>query len=170
MAERQKAFTLIEFVIYGALVTIIVGALVLTSVNVLTGRAKITAIEEVNHNARFALERVMHEIRRAEAITLPLPGSFASSLNLVDADGDVREFHLDQGIGNALQLTIGNGTPVSLTSDSVVVKNLKFTNVSQSNETPGTIRIEVTVAFKNPLERPEWDFEKTFHETENVRK
>ena len=94
MAERQKAFTLIEFVIYGALVTIIVGALVLTSVNVLTGRAKITAIEEVNHNARFALERVMHEIRRAEAITLPLPGSFASSLNLVDADGDVREGYL----------------------------------------------------------------------------
>lgn len=166
--EKQKGFTLIEFIIYGTLVTIIIGVIVLTSVNVMGARARITAREEVSHNARFALDKIMYEIRRAESITSPEPGLSASSLGLVDGEGDSRVFNLDSE-GKVLQMTIGSGTPVSLTSESVVLSNLQFTNVSYE-DTPGTIRIEMTVAFANPLERPEWNFARTFYSTENVRK
>jgi len=162
MIEKQKAFTLLEFVIYSTLVTIIVGLLVLISANVLGARARIIAQEEVSHNARFALGRITSEIRNSRAIVT----ASGSSLRLIDADGDTVGFDLAGGV---LRINKGNGLPVALTSESVVVSALQFINVSYP-ATPGTIRIIMTVEFSNPLGRPEWDFKRTFHTTENVRK
>ena len=163
--KESLGFTLIEFIIYSALITIIVGMIVLMSVNVMGARARIITRQEVNHNARFVLERMTYEIRRAQSITSPSSGATSSSLTLVDGDGDTRVFDLSAGV---LQMTIGSGTPIALTSDSVSATNLEVFNLSYS-ETPGTVRIEMTIEFVNPLESPGWEFEESFYTTENIR-
>lgn len=172
MAKKKNrvstsGFTLIELVIYSALVTIIMGALVMTSVNVLAARARIIAMEEVSHNARIALGKITHEIRQSESIE-EVGGIDGSSLKLIDPEATVVEFDLE---GGALQISRGEGsTPFALTSESVIVSSLQFSDVSYDEVNPRTIRIEMIVKFANPLERPEWDFERTFYTTENVRK
>lgn len=168
--EKNKGFTLIEFIIYGVIVTAVVGALVLMSVNVLAARGRIEATGEVSHNARLVLGKIMYDIRRAEQIVSPLPGFSASSLELIDAEGDVRIFSLDATEGNVLQLKVGeNGIPFPLTSESIIVSYLQFSNVSYP-DTSGTVRIAMTLEFINELQRPEWDFERTFYATENLRR
>lgn len=166
--KRNAGFTLIEFLIYSILVTIIVGSLVLMSVNVLAARSRMIAAEEVSHNARFALGKIMYEIRRAEQITSPLPGATASSLSLVAADGDTLVFSLD-AVEEELEMTIGSGTPVPLTSEYIAVSGLEFANVSYP-DTPGTVRTEMILEYVNPLERAEWEFQRTFYATENIRR
>jgi len=164
-AEKKKVsgFTLIEIIIYGALVTMIIGALVLTSVNILGARARITAMEEVSHNARFALERIMSEIRGSQAIETVS----GSQLKITNIDGDPVEFNLTEGV---IKMSRGEGaTRFSLTGSSVNVSSLQFSDVSYE-DTSGAIRIEMTVEFANPLGRPEWDFQRTFYATENLRK
>jgi len=167
--EKSKGFTLIEFLIYGVLVTTIVGLLVLMSVNILGARGRITAMEEISHNARFVMGRIAYEVRRAEQITSPLPGAESSLLELVAHDGDSLVFRLDEEEEKVLQMIIGGGIPVSLTSESVIVSDLQFSNVSYQKG-PGTVRIKMTLEFANPLDRPEWDFKRTFYATENLRR
>ena len=158
-----------ELLVYGVVVTVMVGLLVSMSVNILAGRGKMVAMEEISYNARLVMGKITYEIRRSEQITSPLAGASSSSLSLVDADGDTLVFRLDPEEESVLQMVIGGGTPVSLTGESVVVSNLQFSNVSYQNG-PGTIRMEMTLEFANPLERPEWDFQRTFYATENLRR
>jgi len=46
-------------------------------------------------------------------------------------------------------------SPYPLTTDRVEVTNLKFTNLSYEN-TPGTVKIEMTVEHLNPAGRSEY--------------
>jgi hypothetical protein len=166
--KKNTGFTLIEFLIYSIIVTIIVGSLVLMSINVLAARGRMVAAEEVSHNARFALGKIMYEIRQAEQITSPAPGATDSSLSLIAADGDTLVFSLEE-VEDVLEMTIGGGTPFSLTSESIAVSSLTFANISYT-DTSGTVRIEMTLEYINPLERTEWEFQRTFYATENIRR
>jgi cell division protein FtsL len=161
---KGRGFTLVEFVIYSVIVTIVIGALTLITIDILKARAKIFAMEEVNHNAKFVLEKITKEIREAQQIV----NATSSYLKLIDADGDIVEFKLEDGI---IKMRRGDSDFefFPLSTDSVFVKSLDFTNVSYPN-TPGTIRIVMTIKFKNPQARPEWEFERTFYTSENVRK
>ena len=159
--KKKAGFTLIEFIVYSALITVIVGMIVLVSVNVMGARARIITREEISHNVRFVLETIRHEIRNAQEIDT----AGGSQLQLIDAVGDTVTFDLDEG---AVTMAKFGGTAVALTSDLVNVSSLQFTDVSYE-DTPGTIKIEMTIKFVNDLERPEWEFEKTFYTTESLR-
>lgn len=159
--KKRAGFTLIEFIIYSAIVTIIVGMIVLISVNVMGARARIITREEVSHNARFVLGTIRHEIRNAQVIDTVN----VSLLQLTDAVGDTVTFNLS---GGAVTMAKFGGSAVDLTSDLVNVSSLQFTDVSYA-ETPGTIKIEMTINFVNELGRAEWEFEETFYVTENLR-
>jgi hypothetical protein len=162
--KGKEGFTLVEFVIYSVIITIVIGALTLITIDILKARAKIFAMEEVNHNAKFVLEKITKEIRESQQIV----NATSSYLKLIDADGDIVEFKLEDGI---IKMRRGDSDFefFPLSTDSVFVKSLDFINVSYPN-TPGTIRIVMTIKFKNPQARPEWEFERTFYTSENVRK
>jgi len=166
----QKGITLVEFLIYSVVTAIIVGVLVLTSLNVLEGRAKSLSREEVNHNVRFSMERIMKNIRNADRIESPVVGNTDSYLKLVNADDSIVEFKLNEGNNMIEKRKGGEGNYSPLMVDTVIINELEFLNVSQSEETPGTIKIEIEAEFFNPLGRSEFEFKETFRSTENVRK
>lgn len=167
--KKDEGFTLVEFLIYSVLITMIVGLLVLMSTNILGARGRVIAMEAISYDARFVLGRITYEIRRAEQIISPLSGSSGSFLELTGSDGDSLVFRLDEQEEKVLQMIIGEGNPISLTSESIIVKDLQFSNVSYQNS-PGAVRITMTLEFDNPLERPEWNFQRTFYTTENLRR
>jgi hypothetical protein len=57
----------------------------------------------------------------------------------------------------------------SITSETVIVSDLVFTNLSYT-DTPGTVKIVITIEYSNLSERTEYDFEKIFYTTENIRR
>ncbi len=162
----QKGFTLIEFLVYSILVTMLVGSLVLTGVNILEGRARLRAIEEVNHNGKMAIEKIAYYIRQAESINSPAQGGEAVllSLEMDDFEKDPTVFEI--GEDNVLTVKKGVESPLALTTKEVEVSFLKFTNVSHDN-TPGTVRVELTMKHSSPREHSD-DFSRTFSTTENI--
>jgi len=162
---NNKGFTLLEFLLYIGLVGIILTVSGAIALNVLFGKAKLMSIEEVSQNARFAMERMALDIRNADAIDTPPQGAASSSLSLEKSSGNL-EFELVSGV---LERKVGGGSFVALTSSSVNITDLEFTNISYSN-TPGTIRIQMTIKQVNPENRQEYNFEKTFYTTANIRK
>ncbi len=99
--------------------------------------------------------------------TMRIPGPSSSlSLKMADAAKNPTLFYLS---GGALWMQEGISAAVPLTSSEVTVTALQFTNMSYAN-TPGTVRIQMTVAATNPQNRQEYSFEKTFYTTANIRK
>lgn len=164
----NKAFTLIEFLIYIGIVGTIVIAASAIAFNIFFVKAKIESIEAVSQNARISMERIANRIRNAEAINSPAPGTSVSTLSLQMADAAYNPTIFDVS-GTTLRIQEGAAQAVNLTSSQVLVTNLQFSNISYT-DTPGTVRAQMTVRLVNPGNRQEYDFEKTFYTTTNIRK
>ncbi len=165
---NNKGFTLLEFLLYIGIVGIILTVSGAIGLNVLFGKAKLMSIEEVSQNARFAMEDMALKIRNSEAINSPATSTSASTLSLQMADSTKNPTVFDVSSG-IVQITEGTGSAVDLTSSEVTVTTLQFSNISYSN-TPGTVRVQMTIKRVNPENRQEYNFEKTFYTTATIRK
>jgi len=163
----NSGFTLLEFLLYIAIIGVTVVAAGAILFNILFAKAKLSALDEVNHNGRFAMEKIADAVRNAEAINAPAPQAASGSLSLQMADGslDPTVFSLS---GGAMTIAEGVGAPAAITTGDVTVSDAVFTNVSYAG-TPGTVRIRMTIASVNPDNRPEFAAQETFIMTVNVR-
>lgn len=167
-SSRSRGFTLIEFLIYIGIVGIVLVVASAVGFNVLFGKAKLGAIEEVSQNARFSIEYIAERVRNAQAVNSPSIGTTASSLSLQMADSSKNPTIFDIS-GGVVRIKEGAGATVGITSSEVVVTNIQFSNISYAF-TPGTVRVEMTVQYNNPSARKEYEFQKTFYTTANIRK
>ncbi|MCH8741572.1 hypothetical protein IH779_01600 [Patescibacteria group bacterium] len=150
----MKSFTLIELIIYIAIIGVVLIFMSGFLWNIIFGNIKETAYQEVQQNARFALTKITQETKKAAGINNPSPGNSAPSLSLAMAAS-----HLDPTVFDVvdgkLRITQGASGPYALTSDQVIVSNLQFTNLSYP-DTPGTVRAEMTIEHINPSARTEY--------------
>jgi hypothetical protein len=125
----RRGSTVIEVMLYVALLALITGTLMTFLLNVLGREAKVVTIMEVNQNARFALEKMDATVRNSKDATVPTDGGgTAASLSLTMADAAVSPtvFAVANGV---LTMKQGTNAAVPLTSASVKVSNLTFTNL-----------------------------------------
>ncbi len=148
----EKGFNLIEFLIYSAIVAIFVGGLVLISINVMQGRVFSVAGIEVSQNARFALNKIDYLIYNSEGIVSPGKGMSSDEL-VLDYTENIKIKLLDGSI------VIDGGE--SITYEDVIVSDLDFINISRG-ENERLIRIKMTIEYKNPADRREFDFKESF--------
>jgi len=132
--KMKKGFTLIETIIYTAIIAVIF-ILVVNSLSIVIkafnqGRVAI----KINNSAEVAMERMTREIRFAYDID----GS--SDLSHLVLNTDV-EFYLDSG----KIMIIDRGTnAVALTSDDLTVTNLIFRQINSSSVSKA-VKIEMAI-------------------------
>ncbi|MBI4992270.1 MAG: hypothetical protein HZB99_03560 [Candidatus Harrisonbacteria bacterium] len=143
-------FTLIETLIYALIITGVVTSATIFSINILESQQRARAYQEVQQNARFAMERIIQEIRSANTLnttssTFDTSPGFLS-LNHEDVSKDPTVF----GVSNyILDIKQGSAATSSLTSNDVKVTSLIFRNLSVTNRTKN-INISLTVEHINP--------------------
>ncbi|MFQ6049724.1 MAG: PilW family protein [Candidatus Paceibacterales bacterium] len=160
---ENRGFTLIEFLLY---IGILVMVLVLTGGflwDIIFGNIKETSYQEVQQNSRFVLVKITQEIKKATGINSPTPGTASTTLSLAMAatSTDPTVFDL---VNEKLRITQSTSSPYEMTSNQVIVTNLQFTNLSYP-DTPGTIRIEMTIDHINPGSRSEYEASASFKST-----
>ncbi len=163
--KKQEGFTLIEFLIYSVIVSFIVGALVLTAVNIMQARARLDTSEEVIYNGKTIIESITSHVRQAESFSI-LEGGELSLVMSVE-EHNPTEFHL---VDDVVSIKRGEGGFIPISSETVTVSNLEFTDVSHFGAPAGTVKVELTVEYSNPAGREEYDFSRTFSTTENIRR
>jgi Tfp pilus assembly protein PilW len=83
MKKLQKGFTIVELVLYGALVTILLSIVSQLFVSTLDVQESSESYSAVQQDGRYILSRISYDVKRATAITAPSTlGSPASSLTL----------------------------------------------------------------------------------------
>lgn len=147
-------FTLIEIILYIAIIAVFLVSVSYFALEILSGKAKVQASQEVQQNVRFVLEVMTQKIRGSENGIDVEDSNFGSHpgrlhLEMGTGSSDDIIFYLDSSRLVMQEGTDGEATSNYLTSDEVSVDNLVFTNLSETG-TPGNIKIDLTVSFVNP--------------------
>lgn len=157
----KKGFTLVEMLIYIAVLSTIVLAVSSFFLWVVNLNSKVKAMREVSDNAGRIIEILTLEIKEAKSIYTPT-SVFSTSTGQLSLEttkylpaGETQtyiDFFLCQ---KRLCLKKEEQDPVALTSDNVEVKAMEFNQVATTSTIP-SIRINLTVDYKAPAEKPEY--------------
>jgi type II secretory pathway pseudopilin PulG len=134
---RRDGFTLIELIIYLAIVTLFLTSIIFFSWDIIYGREKAVEQQSVEQNGRIAMGRIAYEIRKAANII-----SVGSNQIVLNSGGANTTIGLVSG---KIQITDSSGGPYSLTSNQVEVTRLVFTNLTPPGNNSKNIKIDVTV-------------------------
>jgi prepilin-type N-terminal cleavage/methylation domain-containing protein len=145
--DNPQGFTLIEVLLYVAIVSIIFGGILAFMEIVFNVRTKQQAVAKVESSGNLIISTLTQNIRNAKSITLPAASSTSQSLNLVMKDGGISPVVVALSEG-AIRISERGMSTTTLASQNVTALNLIFTNLSRSN-TPGSLRFEFWLRHSN---------------------
>lgn len=149
--HKKNGFTLVEVLIYLAIIGIVITSFLYFGISIFGYRNKSFAVQEVQANQRMALGVISQKIRLAKSVNVSQstfdtdPGIL--SLAMDDSSKNPTIIKLDQADG-VMQIAEGGTSTTTVTSQSVRVKNLIFTNLTSTSSAPN-IGINLTIEFNN---------------------
>jgi competence protein ComGC len=160
--KKEKAFTLVEILVYLAIVSSILVFTIGFVWDVIFGDIKGNSLREVRQNGEFALIKITQEVKKAKKINFPSIGSSGDYLSLEMANLNLNPTIFNVS-GGKLRITQGTGLPIELTTGEINA-NILFRNLSYAN-TPGAVRAEITISRLNPGNRMEYQASLDFKTT-----
>ena len=133
-SQTTRGFTLIELILYVALVAIFITSAVLFSLDLIYGREKSHQQQIVQQNVRIALGRITYEIERANDIQ----SVNSNQIVLDNGGGSTTTIELS---GENVQITTGGQGPYNLTSNQVSVDALNFGEFSSPTNDSKNINV-----------------------------
>lgn len=167
---KQSGFTLVEAIIFIAIFSIILVAVINVAVNASVARNKNYVASEVHQNARVILDFLSQRIRAANGVNIGAstfntnPGVL--SLSMATAGVNPTIFDRDSS-SQGLRITEGVSSPLIITTNTVKLTKLVFKNVT-GNSSRESIRIIITLEYANPSD-PQFSYSYDFQTTVSLR-
>lgn len=140
--KKQKGFTLIEVLIYIAVSAVMIVVVVGFARELLKVRNKITIVSKVEQNARYAMSRMVKEIREAQDVEVLDQNTII--LQAADVNRNPVIFDLGNGI---LYMKEGAGDLIAITGNDVKVGEVLF----EDRTTPNSADIiKITLLITHP--------------------
>lgn len=166
---QKKGFTLVELMLYVAMVALMMLFLFSFLQFLIQSRIKNQVINEIEQQAIQVSQRMNQVIRNAVSITSPAIGANATSLEVTVLSAPLSPTIFDLKTGAIRIKEGGAGINTNLTNSKIVASDLVFYNLSRSS-TPGTIRWHFTLTYNNPDNRQEYNFSQTFFGSATLNK
>lgn len=145
-----KGFTLIEVVLYIALLGMVLTAITAITIGIVQTNQKLHTVDEVQYNTRFVSERVKKAVRESISVNASAStfDSHPGTLTLIHPDGaeDPTIFSISNG---TFQVIRGTGPAVDLTTENVQVTNFVLKDRTPPDERSSII-VELTISHNNP--------------------
>jgi type II secretory pathway pseudopilin PulG len=134
----NKGLTLIEIIIYVAILGFVSTAFMTMSINMLSLKVKSVAQQELDSNLQFISQKINHEIRNAKSIS----STTASSITLTVADSARNPTVFDLNSGN-IRMGFGSSGSCPSTSPCILNNNvINFSNFTVANLSSGDSRTQ----------------------------
>ena len=156
----KRGFTLIELIIYLAIVSALATSLILWSLTVGDRGARARSGAELNASGRGALEIIIRDIEQAMAVTAPASMTPSPTLTLTNTLGETVTISAS---GGQLIRTVALGTPLFLTALPAEVTN--FTAARATGPWAARQSLVVTLTLRAPPPPP-----RTFTTVVNLRR
>ena len=145
-----RGVSLMELLIYIALLSVILLVISSAFISISKTGGNVDARTEVNSSARFAVNKMLQDIKSASAVSVPAAaGGTAATLELtVSSDNILYDVSSGQ-----LRRKVNTGTPEPITSNLVTVSTPTFTRLGNYNiilqSTTTAISINMTITHVN---------------------
>lgn len=158
---NNKGFTLLELVLYIAMVSIVLSAVIPYAWNVVYGGVKSSSQQEVVSNARFISEKIKYYIRNAVSIDnassdfdVNLASDSTKKVTL-NADAPDSPVVIDVSTGIA-RVKLGTGATISLNSNDTSVTDLTFSNYSSVDNKTKHLSFSLSVSNNSSVAKEEF--------------
>ncbi len=137
--SQRTGVTLIETLIYVALIGLIVGSIVLLTATVLNSRVKTRSSLILEENMRFAMDSIKRKVFSSSGISSPIIGVEDDwlTITMTDPTRNPTIFSLVNGV---IMIKEGNAETIEITSDEVEITGLSFAGL---NSDPSSVKIEM---------------------------
>lgn len=172
-AENKKGFTLMEVLVYVAVLVIIITAVSSFFLWLIKSNTKAKVMRETLDNARRVMEIMSYEIKEAKSVYTPTsifdshPGQLSLETIHYLPEGEKTTYINFYLCEDRLCFKKEDLNPIALTSDRVRVANLVFNQII-TGETP-SIQINLKVDYKGPTNRPEYQASVNLKSTASLR-
>jgi len=168
--ESGAGFTIIEVLVSVGIISMMLVLFSSFFTQMYALNAKTTAYREVSENAKKVMEIIAYEIKGAESVYTPTTSASQLSLETYRylPGGEDISFIDFFVCGAALCLKKESQAPIPLTSDTVEVESVAFSQVITGGFP--SITIDLTLANKNPNNNPNENYETQLVSTVSLRK
>jgi type II secretory pathway pseudopilin PulG len=165
--STSRGMTLLEVILYIALSAIILGATAILYGVVQAHESRLHAETAVDEAANEIFAKTTQTIRSSERVISPGQGTEDTTLTLSMRPGDSNPdvFSVDSGVAYESD---GDAAPVALTAPDVAIDSLTFNNFSTASSSD-SLRMTLTLHYKNPGGRSESEYIRTYYATANTR-
>lgn len=158
----MKGFTLIELIIYFAIISVVSLISVDILYSIADSRGRIESRSEVNQNLRFAVERLINDIRSATAITVPSGTNVSGNVLTITVPGE-------GSVSYSVSSGVLQRNSVNLTSNSVTIDESGsiFTRIDNGSNNK-TIQVNLRISY-NDAGRPNWQYSNSVQTTAGLK-
>lgn len=166
----KKAVTIVEMIVYIAILGLIATAFVTMSINMLSLKGKTVSQQEISSNLRFISQKINYEIRNAKSIS----ATTATSITLTMADSSRSPTVFDLSGGN-IRMGFGSGgscpttSPCILNSAKVNVSAFTVTNMSSGDTLTQNVKYVITGNYINNTGRADFAANGSISDSAEVR-
>ena len=141
-------FSLIETIIYAALISIIIGMVLLVVFQIVESQDRARAKTEVEEETNFLISKIKWALSGIDIINIPASGASGSTLSVNKFNFSQNPVVIDTASGS-LRMAFGTGTQTVLNSGSISIANISFQHIAQTTTTAPAIKTILTTQF-NP--------------------
>lgn len=167
--KKGAGFSLLETLVYIAILSIMIVAIISFVLWSIHSNAKTKVIRETLDNAERIMRIMTQEIREAKSIYTPTTtsGQLALQTTKYLSQGEEDSYIDFYLCDSRLCFKKESQDAIVLTSDNVEMTNLVFTQIL-SGEAP-SVQISLTIDYKNPANRSEYQFSVNLTSTASLR-
>jgi type II secretory pathway pseudopilin PulG len=140
MVHNSRGFTLIEALIYIALLGLIMTGAVATSYQLAESEASLASDHRVQEEGNFVINKLQWALSGAQTVSAPT--AWGSALSLTRYDGISVDVRLT---GGAVEIRENGGSYAVLTTSNVTVSDLSFHYLPASGNTPAGVEASTTI-------------------------
>jgi len=146
--KTNHGFSLLELLIYVAILSVLVVVVSNAFISLSKARLQSQVRGEVHDSLRFAMDKIKLDIKNASSVTNPSSGT-DSTLVVVVSGVDITY----DVTGGVLRRTEGVNTPIDVTGNNIFVDTFSLTKISNTNlilnETTTAIQINMTIHYNS---------------------
>jgi type II secretory pathway pseudopilin PulG len=167
---NKNGFTLIETLIYIAIIGGVVATFVSFSMSITQSRDKTYVVQEVQANSRTALDYITKKIRMASSVNTSTsvfdtdPGYLSLAMTSSTLNPTNIGLSADDGV---LQIREGGSASTTVTADELKISNLVFTDLTASS-TRENVRVQMTTEFVSS-DSADFDFSQSVQTSVSLR-
>jgi type II secretory pathway component PulJ len=129
--RENKGFTLLELLIYIAILSAVTLVIASLFVSMNKGQGQVESRNEVDSNLQFSVEKINRDLKSASLVTTPASPNASSTSLILISGGQTITYDVSAG---RLRRQIDAQDPQIITSDKVTVAEAIFTRLENTNQ------------------------------------